>query len=272
VDAVDTILFDDRDRSFREVQRVGMEFLPGRGEYGYDERDRGETAMPIHDWTRVDAGIFHDFHNAWITHLQETLNGGLLPSDVYAFEEPITNSGSEFRSEGDIGLLTEPPKVRFVAKAQSEYYVRRQRTMTIRHISDHRIIAMIEIVSAGNKSTSASLQTFVDKALAALYQGIHLLLIDLHPPGRRDPHGLHGAIWDELNGEGYVAPTDRPLTLAAYNAGEVKTAYVEPTAVGLPLLEMPLFITPEGYINVPLEATYQAAFAGVPRFYRNLLG
>jgi hypothetical protein len=34
--------------------------------------------MPIHDWTRVDAGTFHDFHQAWITHLKETLNDGVL--------------------------------------------------------------------------------------------------------------------------------------------------------------------------------------------------
>lgn len=34
--------------------------------------------MAVHDWSRVKPGIFHDFHNAWITHLKETLNGGLL--------------------------------------------------------------------------------------------------------------------------------------------------------------------------------------------------
>jgi hypothetical protein len=27
--------------------------------------------MPIHDWTRVDAGIFHDFHLAWIAEIRE---------------------------------------------------------------------------------------------------------------------------------------------------------------------------------------------------------
>ena len=43
--------------------------------------------MPVHDWTRVDAGIFHDFHNAWITHLKEALNEGLLPDGYYAQAE-----------------------------------------------------------------------------------------------------------------------------------------------------------------------------------------
>ena len=32
--------------------------------------------MPVHDWTRVSAGTFHAFHNAWITHIQEMLNDG----------------------------------------------------------------------------------------------------------------------------------------------------------------------------------------------------
>jgi hypothetical protein len=43
--------------------------------------------MPVHDWTRVEAGMFHDFHNAWITELRNALNGGLLPPDYYALGE-----------------------------------------------------------------------------------------------------------------------------------------------------------------------------------------
>jgi len=40
--------------------------------------------MPMHDWTRVSAGTFHDFHCSWIAELKKTLNGGLLPPDYYA--------------------------------------------------------------------------------------------------------------------------------------------------------------------------------------------
>lgn len=36
--------------------------------------------MAVHDWTRVEAGIFHAFHNAWIVQLQVRLNMGLLPT------------------------------------------------------------------------------------------------------------------------------------------------------------------------------------------------
>ena len=43
--------------------------------------------MPIHDWTRVDAGIFHDFHHEWISTIRRALNDGLLPSEYYALAE-----------------------------------------------------------------------------------------------------------------------------------------------------------------------------------------
>ena len=43
--------------------------------------------MQIHDWTRVTAGTFHDFHSSWITHIKEALNLSLLPPGFYAMAE-----------------------------------------------------------------------------------------------------------------------------------------------------------------------------------------
>jgi len=40
--------------------------------------------MPVHDWTRVDAGVFRDFHNVWIALLRMAMNSGLLPKGYYA--------------------------------------------------------------------------------------------------------------------------------------------------------------------------------------------
>ena len=67
-----------------------------------------------------------------------------------------------------------------------------------------------------------------------------------------------------------MLPPDRPLTLAAYAAGAELRAFIEPVAVDLPLPDMPLFLEPEIYVNVPLETTYLAAFAAVPRYWRNV--
>jgi hypothetical protein len=43
--------------------------------------------MPIHDWTKVDDGVFHDFHHEWISRIKHTLNNGVLPRDYYAMAD-----------------------------------------------------------------------------------------------------------------------------------------------------------------------------------------
>jgi hypothetical protein len=96
------------------------------------------------------------------------------------------------------------------------------------------------------------------------------MVFDLFPPGSLDPGGMHGAIWRRLRGE-YTPPPGKPLTLASYVAAGAVTCYVEPTAVGAPLIDMPLFLDPGHYVNVPLEATYMAAYEGVPRRWKSVI-
>jgi hypothetical protein len=243
--------------------------------------------MPVHDWTRVEAGIVHDFHLSWIARLKECLNSGLLPPDYYALAEQLAGgigpdvltlqspaeegNGPPPERPGTVAVATAPPKVRLVVRPETDAYALKRRTLVIRHVSRHRIVALVEILSPGNKASRHGLRSFLDKACSALAQGIHLLLIDLFPPTPRDPQGIHGALWQQVADAGHEHPAAEPLTLAAYMAGPVPTAYVEPLAVGRELPDMPLFLEPGEYVNVPLEATYQAAYRSVPRFYRDIL-
>ncbi len=243
--------------------------------------------MPVHDWTRVDAGIFHSFHTAWITHLSEALNAGLLPPDHYALEEQIAGgvgpdvltlkapagegNGAAVDVPGTTAVAVASPKVSLTARAEAQQYTRRQRTLVIRHVSNHRIVALLEIVSPGNKASRHEIRSLLDKSLAALARRIHLMLIDLQPPTPRDPPGIHGVLWEQLTGVIHEQPPDKPLTLAAYDAGPPTVAYVEPVAVGDALPAMPLFLAPEQYLDTPLEPTYLAAYNGMPRYYREIL-
>jgi hypothetical protein len=43
--------------------------------------------MPVHDWTVVDAGIFHHFHQRWIAALTDVLNERVLPQEYYVLAE-----------------------------------------------------------------------------------------------------------------------------------------------------------------------------------------
>jgi hypothetical protein len=150
-------------------------------------------------------------------------------------------------------------------------YQTRRRTVTIRHVSDHRIVALLEIVSPGNKDRASSVASFVDKVDGALGRDINVLVVDLFPPGKHDPRGMHGAIWMRYDLQEYVVPSDHALTLVSYRADGMVEAYVEHLAVGDPLSEMPLFVDPDLYINIPLERTYQTAYCGVPDFWRDVI-
>ena len=132
-------------------------------------------------------------------------------------------------------------------------------------------MAIVEIVSKGNKSSQQAMEQFVRKAGEFLGRRIHLLIVDLQPPTRRDPQGIHGALWSHVAGQDYEAPPDKPLTLAAYESAGGLRAYVEPVAVGDELIDMPLFLSVDRYVPVPLEATYRAAFDAVPRRWREVL-
>ena len=245
--------------------------------------------MPIHDWSLVDAGIFHDFHHAWTEEIKRVLNAGLLPPQYYALTEQyaagfgpdvLTLESTERddeagdwsdASEGGTTLLLSPPKVRLVAEAELEFYRRRQSVVAVRHVSGDRTLAVIEVVSRGNKASRHALRSLLDKATELLDRRIHLLILDLHPPTPRDPEGIHGAIWEDLTGQSYVAPEDKPLTLVAYESNATVRAYIEPVAVGDVLPDMPLFLEPGAHVPVPLEATYRSAFAAVPRRWQTVL-
>lgn len=248
--------------------------------------------MPVHNWTIVEAGIFHDFHHAWIEEIKRALNAGLLPPDHYAMAEqqagafgpdvltlqsngPASEATDTRACESDDGggLLLAPPKVELTAEADLDYYRRKQNTVTVRHVSGDRVVAVVEIISRGNKSGHAAMRSLVEKTSELLLQGVHLLLIDLHPPGRRDPHGLHGLIWDDVTGQSTPKPS-KPLTLAAYESGAegaVTRAYVQPIAVGDSLPDMPLFLRPGAHVPLPLETTYSRAFAAMPKRWRSVL-
>ena len=246
--------------------------------------------MPIHDWTRVDAGIFHHFHHTWITEIQRALNRGLLPPEYYAMAEqiagglgpdvlalqrPANSSGNGSPSprepSGGIALAEAPPRVAFRRRSEVDQYAAKAKAVVIRHKSNHEVIAVVEIVSPGNKNSRHGLRALVEKAEELLRAGVHLLVIDLFPPSVRDPQGIHKAIWDEIEDQPFALPPDKPLTLAAYSGGACPEMFVQPVAVGQALPDMPLFLTPEVYIYVPLEATYQAAWADVPSVWQEVL-
>lgn len=244
--------------------------------------------MPVHDWKRVPAGIFHDFHNAWIFAIKTTLNDDVLPEGYYSLSEQYAGAfGPDVLTLQTVGShdqvssapprngrspLLAKPRSKPIASTEMDFYRSKQKTVTVRHVSDDEVVAIVEIVSAGNKSNTRRFNEFIDKAAWLLDQRIHLAIVDLFPPTRRDPEGIHGEVWEDISGEPYAIPRGKKnRTRVSYECGIHVQAYVDHFAVGDKLADMPLFLEPGGCVEVPLEATYRKAFNAVPKRWRDEL-
>src|SRR5437763_14461584 len=104
----------------------------------------GNDTMPIHELTRVDAGIFLVFHHTWITEVKRALNRGLLPPEYYALAEQFAagfgpdvltlqeeGNGDEDDSAEPApgtagGVLLAAPRLQPVAETDMEFYRRKQ--------------------------------------------------------------------------------------------------------------------------------------------------
>ena len=241
--------------------------------------------MPIHDWTRVPSGLFHDFHQRWTAEISNTLNRGVMPPGYYSYVEQRVggpepdviavelgeSKKAKRKSQGNLALL-DPPKTKLVHRLEPEsiLYSRKANRITIRHhLGD--VVAIIEIVSPGNKESRSHFKEFIDKTAAFIRNGIHVLIVDLFPPTKRDPQGIHRAMLDEFGSVPFAPPRSKPLTLASYQASYPFTAYVEPVSVGDAMPDMPLFITKDAHVPVPLEATYMSNWKASAEPLRDML-
>jgi hypothetical protein len=232
--------------------------------------------MPVHDWSRVRANRFHDFHQSWTIRIRDALNGGVLPEPYLALAEQITGGPEPDvvtlsmptkpgdGIDGGVGVAEAPPKVRVRTQSDTSIYARKANRITVRH-PDGQVVAVIEIISPGNKDSAHAIKSFARKAVEFLHAGIHLLIVDLFPPSKRDPQGIHKVIWDRIRDEPYELPAGKPFTLAAYTSGSAITAYVENVGVGDDLPDMPIFLTEGHYVRCPLETTYGESWAVFPK-------
>ena len=150
--------------------------------------------MPIHDWTRVSFGTFHNFHQGWVIALRDALNDRRLPPGYFAMAEQVVgqpeadiatlNSQSDPNRPPDGGKTTTAarPQTTFVLAAEDERYAQKASRIAVHHGLGN-VVAVIEIVSPGNKSSRHALRSFADKAVELIRQGVNLLVIDLFPPG-----------------------------------------------------------------------------------------
>lgn len=240
--------------------------------------------MPMHDWTRVEPTIYHHFHQQWSVAICNALNAGLLPPGLSALIEQHAAGlvpdvlAVERRGRGRSGApggVATAPKTRIRVEPKGDTLLKRANRVAIRHRLGE-VVCIIEIASPGNKASGAAVRSFVGKTLEFLRAGVNVLLVDPFPPGPRDPHSLHKLVWDDIEEAPFDLPSDEPLLLASYRAGDDRVglppvAFIEPLRAGAELPDMPAWIDPDSYVPVPLERTYRSAWEVCPSDFRSLV-
>lgn len=131
--------------------------------------------MPFHDWTRVPSGLFHHFHQSWSIRIADALNAGRLPSGAVALVEQrsgprepdflaIEARATQPLQEPDArGVATmELPTTQMVHRTDKQIYAGRANRIVVRHHLG-RIVAVIEILSPGNKDSRSALRDFTTR-------------------------------------------------------------------------------------------------------------
>ncbi|MBX3397581.1 MAG: DUF4058 family protein [Gemmataceae bacterium] len=241
--------------------------------------------MPIHDWSQIDAGVFHGFHTRWIARLAETLIP-LLPEGYYAEAEQhaadriadvlalkigdIADRGSP-RSDVVKTAVVELPRTAEYRTGRRRREKLRPRHVAIRHVSGHRVVALVEIVSPGNKDRRRHVDAFIDKAEFAITGGVHVVVVDLFPASNFAPNGLPSAIWRRFERRSFVPPPERPVSFGSFVGRDPPAAFFDYRAFGENLPPIPLFLTDDDYLELPLESTYQTTFENSPPYLREQL-
>ncbi|MFT3878326.1 MAG: DUF4058 family protein [Gemmatales bacterium] len=164
--------------------------------------------MPMHDWTLVEAGIYHDFHLEWISKIKGAINHrlpkgyyalaeqrtGIFAPDVLSLQMRIPGSENHPWTPSDNGntatLQVTKPTARGTGSA-AKYYFNKQRSITIRHVSDDKLVAIVEVVSPGNISSSKAIEEFVHKVVGFLKHDIHVSFVNPFASSKHAGNGLH---------------------------------------------------------------------------------
>jgi hypothetical protein len=207
--------------------------------------------MPIHDWTRVDAGAFHSHHLGWMSSLRSTLNRGGLRPGFYAMAGHTTADG-------------EPPtSVDLDAIDDLEFYAARRRRVTVFGEPDDRLVARIEMVTPGDRRSPAAVDWFVSDLLDSAARGLAVLVIDPFPTVL----GTTGlADWlGEAGPFGRRRSPGRHVTFAIRAAGERSTWSISTAPLGGRWPDVVLPLESGDSASVPLEPSYVWSFEGTPR-------
>lgn len=216
---------------------------------------------------------WESFHSSWATRIADALTERWLPPnyiaeehvhfgpsveiDVATFEQEIT-SGKE--KSGTVAIAS--PKVWTPPAADGVLPAVFPETFEVRVLSTDtgpRLVAVIELISPGNKDRQVERKAFATKCASYLYQGISIIIVDIVTNRRAN---LHNEILHIMGaGDSLELPPECNLYAVAYrplrrNSGDEIDVWRSPLAVGQTLTTLPLGLRADLVIPVDFEAAY----------------
>ncbi|ETX04157.1 DUF4058 family protein [Candidatus Entotheonella palauensis] len=225
--------------------------------------------MPLHHWPNARVP-WRSFHNHWIVRLVEYLNADVLPSGFQArpteliigiepdllrlqdSDQPETDrqiSSQSTLGEATTTAVLPPPAERPMVGIYSAY-------------DTNRIVAVIELVSPGNKDGPEAVKHFVEKALFLLQEGVHVMVIDvirLPRQAMRRPILKRLGLNDEGDSHQIWVSSYCSLPDSEPQPHLKVREWAHTVDVNASLPDLPLFLrTDQQWVMVDLESTYQA--------------
>ena len=235
--------------------------------------------MPLHDHFRSPVNDTHSWdevHGGWpmeiVRHLVTILPAGYRAApkvhlgspyevDIATYDLDSRVSGTEFEGGGTATLTARVATASATLTVEvdlaedDEYEVRVYDTEYGR-----TLVAAIEIVSPSVKDRPRSRTVFVGKVAAMLQQGVCVTLVDLVSVRSANLYAELLHLLDRADPQ--LSPTPPAMYAVTLRARKppkrrhLLDAWFYPMAVGQPLPTLPIWLTPELSVILPLETSY----------------
>lgn len=228
-------------------------------------------AMPLHDWS--DRAGWEGVHHLWIAELLRWIKPRLPPgyrayigsAPTVAIGAPTEKSDVAVRqwSPSEIAPEQGPPDQPAVSEEPDEEIAvaTLDPNKAVLVERQGRLVAAVELVSPRNKNRPVARATYLSRYLGYIMEGVHLLLVDVHPR----PVGFSFA--DEIARELKINRPPCPPSFAisyrvggpAATGGSILAIWQRKLLVDAPLPTLVLPLTLDISVPIDLEGTYERA-------------
>lgn len=232
--------------------------------------------MPLRDHFRSPVNDTHSWdevHGQWPGEIVRTLRGILPPGyragpnihlgspyevDVSTYEHDTYEINESDLNDGTAVATLPKPTLTVVADLPDDDIYEVQIYDTER---GRRLVAAIELVSPSNKDRATARESFVGKVAALLNRGVSVSIVDLVTIRQGSLYGdllkLVGSRDPVLEP---VSPNIYAVTVRSRQMSKRPTkldAWFYPMELGRPLPTIPIWLTPELHVLLPLESGYE---------------